>query len=171
MKAKKIFKIVVIALAVLFVGFYGVRLVKKIQKNYQIARSRGAMPQFRFTTLDHHPFTKQSLSDSLGTVIFELYAPGCSHCQNMAKSFAANQDRIKNMEILMVTPYSDSAEVEAFIKEYNLESLPNTRFLLDPERQFFNIFGLTGTPYFYIYKDNVLKKVVRGEADVKEVLD
>lgn len=168
---KRILEIAVIVAVIFAGGYYGGKILRNISQKYRTARIKASVPKFSFTTLENKKFTNKDLTNPNGKIIFEVYAPGCSHCQKMAQRFAKNKDRIKDMEVLMVTPFGDSAKVSEFIKTFGLDSLPNTRFLLDTKNEFYNIFGRTGTPYFYIYENNKLANTIRGETDINNILN
>lgn len=167
---KKGILITVIVAVGLVLGNYLFKAVNNIRLKNAIDKNTATIPQFNFTTADDHNFTKKDLRDTLGTVIFEVFSPDCSHCQKMADSLIKYKDRLINMELVMVTPFGDSASVSQFITDHHLELLPDTHFLLDTKATFFKIFGYTGVPSFFVYKENKLVKKIRGETKVENLI-
>lgn len=113
---KKGVLITVIVAVGLVLGNYLFKAVNTVRLKNRIDKNIAAIPRFNFTTTDNHHFTKKDLRDTLRAIIFELFSPDCSHCQKMADSLVKHKDRLANTELVMVTPFRDSASVVQFIK-------------------------------------------------------
>lgn len=168
---RKVIRIIIYIIAFLLIGYLGYKIVFAIKFKQQVAENTAAIPQFQFTTIQHQPFTKQNLIDTLGNVIIELFSPDCYHCQYMAESFVKNKKKLKNMEIIMVTPFGDSSSIALFIETYRLNTLENIQVLLDSKAEFFKIFGNSVVPSFYVYKNNKLVKSIKGETKIENLLN
>lgn len=107
----------------------------------------------------------------MGNVIIQLFSPDCEHCQYMAQNFIKNKEKLKNIEIVMVTPFGDSTSVVKFAQTYQLNSLTNVHLLLDTKADFFKIFGSSLVPSFYVYKNNKLVKSIKGETKIENLLN
>lgn len=168
---KKIFRILVIVIALITVSYFSYRIINRIQENEKMAEKRATIPQFSFVSTQNKPFTKQNISDTLGSIIMELFSPDCEHCQYMAKTMVKNKEKFQDIEILMVTPFGDSSKVTEFAQAYQLNALPNVHILLDPKMEFPKIFGSALVPSFYIYKQNRLVKSINGETKIENLLE
>lgn len=167
----KSFKILILCLVVGVISYLLYHITITIQNNKYLAENIASIPQFSFTTLNQQTFSKQNLPDTLGKVIIELFSPDCEHCKYMAKTLVANKDRFRDTEIIMITPFGDSASVSEFIKTYQLTSLVKAHFLLDKKFDFPNIFGTSVVPSFFIYDNNKLVRQIKGETKIENLLD
>lgn len=168
---RKVLKVIISIVAIFLVGYLVYQIVHKLNIKKQIAESTATIPQFSFSTIQHQPFTKKNISDTLGKVIIQLFSPDCEHCQFMAQSFVKNKEKLKGIEILMVTPFGDSSSVMKFSHEYGLDSLSNVQLLLDTHADFFKIFGSSLVPSFYVYKNNKIVKSIKGETKIENLLN
>lgn len=168
---RKIIRIILFIAAFLVIGYFVYQIVHKIKIKKEVAENTATIPNFRFRTIQHQPFNKQNISDTLGNVIIQLFSPDCEHCQYMAESFLKNKEKLSDIEIIMVTPFGDSSSVAQFSKIYHLDSLKNVHLLLDTKAAFFKIFGSSIVPSFYVYKNNKLVKTVKGETKIENLLN
>jgi thiol-disulfide isomerase/thioredoxin len=165
------FKKLLIFGIILSMVFISYKIISTINLKKQIAENIVTIPKFSFTTIQHSSFTKQNIPDTLGTIIIQLFSPDCEHCQYMAQSFVKNKEKLRNVEIIMVTPFGDSSSVEKFSHDYGLDSLSNVHLLLDTHDDFFKIFGSSLVPSFYVYKNNKLIKSIKGEIKIENLLN
>ena len=168
---RKIIRITVFSAAFLVIGYFVYKIVHKINIKKQVAENTATIPQFSFSTIQHRPFTKQNIDDTLGNVIIQLFSPDCEQCQYMAESFVKNKEKLKDIEIIMVTPFGDSSSVAQFAQTYQLNTLSNVHLLLDTKGAFYKIFGSSLIPCFYVYKNNKLVKSIKGETRIENLLN
>lgn len=168
---RKVIQITLFIAAFLVIGYFVYKIVHKINLVSQIAENTATIPQFNFNTIQHHTFTKQDIGDTLGNVIIQLFSPDCEHCQYMAQSLVKNKEKLKDIEIIMITPFGDSSSAAQFAQTYHLNSLKNVHLLLDTKAAFFKIFGSSLVPSFYVYKNNKLVKSIKGETKIENLLN
>ena len=168
---KTAIKTVLILLVLFTVGWFGYKTVRSIQRKNRAELTTATIPQFTFQTLAHQHFSKQSIADTLGNVVFMLFSPDCEHCQYMAQSMVAHKEEIQNTQFIMVTPFGDSAAVAQFEQTYKLNTLPNVQLLLDEKADFPKTFGATLTPSFFVYKNNRLVKNIKGETKIENLVN
>ena len=168
---RKIIRITLFIAAIFIVAYFVYKIVHTINIKNQIFEKTATIPQFSFNTIQHHIFTKQNIDDTLGNVIIQLFSPDCEHCQYMAESFVKNKEKLKDIEIIMVTPFGDSSSVAQFAQTYHLDSLKNVHLLLDTKAAFFKMFGSSLVPSFYVYKNNKLVKTIKGETKIENLLN
>ncbi|OIQ63095.1 thioredoxin [mine drainage metagenome] len=163
-------KIGFIVLILFTVVLLGYKTISKFQFLQRVALNTVTIPQFTFETLQRQNFGKQNIKDSLGNVIIMLFSPDCDHCQYMAHSLVKNNEKIKKIQFLMVTPFADGALVNRFGQTYGLNALPNVQLLIDTKGDFPKIFGTAIVPSFYVYKGNKLIKSIKGETKIQNLL-
>ena len=168
---KKVLQIAISIIVIFTLSYFIHKIVHTINLKKQIAQNTTTIPQFTFSTIQHQPFTKQNIGDTLGNVIIQLFSPDCEHCQYMAQSFVKNKEKLKGIEIFMVTPLGDSSAVAQFANTYQLNTLSNVHLLLDTKANFFKIFGTSLVPSFYVYKNNRLIKNIKGETKIENLLN
>lgn len=126
------------------------------------------MPEFNFSTMQNKPFTKKD-AEGENRVIIGLFDPDCDHCQSMMKMIVAKKEQLKNVKVLMIT-WADSLSAQKFIKAYKLNQLNNLTILRDKKIQFYNLFGTSIVPSFFIYENGILIKKYTGETTFKNLL-
>lgn len=168
---RRLIKILLIAVVLFVIGYFGYKTVYKIQMQKQAALNTATIPQFTFETINHQSFGRQNIKDTLGNVDIMLFSPDCEHCQYMAQSMVQHKEQIKNIQFIMVTPFGDSASVAQFAQTYGLNALPNVQLLLDTKVAFPKIFGSSLVPSFYVYKNNRLVKGIKGETRMENLLN
>jgi len=156
---------IIIGIGIIF-GNYAYKVFHKLNDRNRIARNIATLPQFNFVTLQNEDFTKKDLEDTLGKIIVQVFSPDCSHCQKMADSLVKYRADFSDVEMIMVTPFADSAAVARFVAEHHLDKLSGAYFLLDPKAEFFKTFGYTGVPTFFLYNKNKLVKMIKGETKI-----
>jgi thioredoxin-related protein len=57
-------------------------------------------------------------------VVFILFNPDCSHCQEMTSEMVGHKDQLSGIHIVMITLNSVS-EMNAFVEKYALKEMPN----------------------------------------------
>lgn len=168
---KKNLKPIIVIIIVLVAGFMMLSTVNYLSKSRKIDEQVAIVPQFSFTTLEGETFSNRNLKDSLSNIIINLFSPDCEHCQHMAMAITHHLERLKNWEILMVTPFSDSNTIARFVTKYRIDSFPNLHLLIDKEANVFKIFGSSVVPTFFIYKENKLVKKIKGETKIENLFN
>lgn len=168
---RKIIGIILLVFSFLVIGYLVYQINHKINIKNRVAENIITIPQFSFSTIQHQTFTKQNIRDTLGNVIIQLFSPDCEHCQYMAQSMVKNKEKLKDIEIIMVTPFADSSSAAQFAQTYQLNTLKNVHLLLDNKAAFFKIFGSSLVPSFYVYKNNKLVKAIKGETKIENLLN
>ena len=152
-----------IVLAILFgsIIFIANKIIEKKKGEEIIA----TIPKFSFLTIKKNPFSKNNIDLNKSRIIINHFSPSCEHCQYMAGEFLKDSQKLKDIEILMITS-SDSASTAKFRNNYKLSLLPNIIILRDTNYQFQKTFGTGVVPSFFIYEHNKLVKKVIGETKI-----
>ncbi len=102
--------------------------------------------------------------------IINHFSPSCEHCQYMANKYIKDSQKLKDIQILMVTS-ADSLATVKFNNDYKLSLLPNVVILRDTNYQFQRIFGTGIVPSFFIYEHNKLVKKIIGETKIDNLIN
>jgi len=145
-------------------------IVKKINEKNRVASIIAKTPEFSFLTLDNHSFSNENIENSKSRLILNLFNPNCENCQYMAGEFLKDSQKLKDVQILMITS-ADSASVAKFNGDYKLSLLPNIIILRDTNYQFQKTFGTGVVPSFFIYEQNKLVKKVIGETIIDNLIN
>jgi hypothetical protein len=159
--AAALFLIIVILVA----GIY--RVWKRKSNAESTSRS---IPQMRFEALDGGSFSTAELPAGK-CVIINYFDPGCGTCQYMTGEIARQRDRLQDVSLVMISQ-GDRAATAEFARRYHVDHAPDIRILLEGNGSFFNIFGTSVTPAYFIYsKEGRLKKRLLGEFDINQLLN
>ena len=145
-------------------------LLNKINEKNKAESIIAKTPEFSFLTLDNHSFSDKNIENSKSRLILNHFSPNCEHCQYMAGEFIKDSQKLKDVQILMITS-ADSASVAKFNSEYKLSLLPNIIILRDTNYQFQKTFGTGVVPSFFIYEQNKLVKKVIGETIIDNLIN
>ena len=100
---KKIIKIVLFVILILFLGFMLNGIVKKIKQKKLIAEQIHTIPQFSFiNTLNQTVYTNDSIEIDMACLIVS-YNSDCDHCQYEAEQISKHIEQFKNYQIIMVS--------------------------------------------------------------------
>lgn len=166
---KKIIKIVLFVVLILFLGYMLNGIVRNIKQKKIIAEQIESIPQFSFiNSSNHNVYTNDSIElDKACLIIY--YNSDCDHCQYEAEQISKHIKQFKTHQILMIS-FEPIENILAFREKYNLETEIIT-FLQDPKYEFDDIFGNSPIPTSFIYNKN--KKLVnqfKGEVKIEALL-
>jgi thiol-disulfide isomerase/thioredoxin len=145
-------------------------LLKKINEKNRAESIIAKTPEFSFLTLDNHSFSDKNIENRTSRLVLNHFNPNCEHCQYMAGEFIKDSQKIKNIQILMITS-ADSGSAAKFNSDYKLSLLPNIIILRDTNYQFQKTFGTGVVPSFFIYQQNKLVKKVIGETIIDNLIN
>lgn len=128
------------------------------------------IPEFSFLTLNNHSFSDKNIENRESRLILNHFSPNCEHCQYMTGEFLKDSQKIKDIQILMITS-ADSLSAAKFNSDYKLSLLPNIIILRDTNYQFQKTFGTGVVPSFFIYEQNKLVKKVIGETIIDNLIN
>lgn len=145
-------------------------LLKKINEKNRAVSIIAKTPEFSFLTLDNHSFSDKNIENRKSRLILNHFNPNCEHCQYMAGEFIKDSQKLKDVQILMITS-ADSTSVAKFNSDYKLSLLSNIIILRDTNYQFHKKFGTGVVPSFFIYEQNKLIKKVIGETIIDNLIN
>ena len=115
-------------------------------------------------------FSDKNIKNRKLRLILNHFSPTCEHCQYMASEFLKDSQKLKDVQLLMITS-ADSASAAKFNSDYKLSLLPNIIILRDTNYQFQKTFGTGVVPSFFIYEHNKLVKKVIGETTIENLIN
>ena len=145
-------------------------LLKKINEKNRAETIIAKTPEFSFLTFDNHSFSNKNIENRKSRLILNHFSPNCEHCQYMASEFLKDSQKLKDVQILMITS-ADSTSAAKFNSDYKLSLLPNITILRDTNYQFQKTFGTGVVPSFFIYEQNKLVKKVIGETIIDNLIN
>lgn len=126
------------------------------------------MPEFSFVKMQGEGiFTNKDLKKNKKTLIV-LFSPECIHCLFAMEHLNNNFDRLKDLNIVLVSEY-EKDNVVAFLEKNASKFLNNkaVEILHDTEYEFGPIFQPTSIPTFYLYDaKNELITIKKGSVEV-----
>ena len=159
-----------ITVVLLFILVSCLFIIKKVNEKNKAESIIAKTPEFSFLTLDNHSFSDKNIENRKSRLILNHFSPNCEHCQYMAGEFLKDSQKLKDVQILMITS-ADSASVAKFNGDYKLSLLPNIIILRDTNYQFQKTFGTGVVPSFFIYEQNKLVKKVIGETIIDNLIN
>ncbi|MEC3879853.1 peroxiredoxin family protein [Parapedobacter sp. 10938] len=132
-----------------------------------------SIPDFTFYILKSGiRFTKDDLAKT-GNIVFVLFDPTCSHCQQEANDIGKHYDQVKDANFYFVS-MNDPALMASFLDTWAkpLVGKENVEVLYDRGADFINKFHLPSQyPATYVYgAGGELKEFWNGERDVNEIV-
>lgn len=129
------------------------------------------VPQFSvFKAPDSSLFTRSDLKKNK-PVIFFVFSPECGHCQHETELMIKNIDKLKGVQILMVTylPYNEMID---FYNNYKLNRFSNITVARDAAFFFPVYFKVKNFPSFYIYdKRGNFRQFLEGDVGIDKILN
>ncbi len=166
---KKVIKIVLFVVLILFLGYMLNVIVKKIKHRNLITEQIQSIPQFLFiNSLNQNVYTDDSIEIDKACLII-YYNSECDHCNYEAEEISKHSEQFEDYQVIMIS-YEPIENILAFREKYKLNHTFIT-FLQDSQYQFDNIFGHSPIPTSFIYnKDKKLVKQFKGEVKVEALL-
>ena len=151
--------------AVVVISFLAFGFVA-ITSHLSSQREHAEIPEFSFATLEGEEFTKADLNGGR-PVIFVYANAECESCEEAAALLAAHKDELKSAQFVMVFP-NDVIEVERYFEKVReIHELDNFVFVIDPYKNFRQLFGPGDFPSFFVYdKDGNFVAMIAGLSDI-----
>ncbi|WP_443939548.1 TlpA family protein disulfide reductase [Pedobacter sp. MW01-1-1] len=135
------------------------------------AQQPSILPQFTFFKLDGKPFSSKDLKPGKKN-LFMLFDCTCEHCQRETKVLNANYNKLKGINIYMIT-LDEAFIIPQFFTSYapGLDKKPNLTVLQDKNQLFIPTFLPSKYPAMYLYSEgNKLMVYNAGDGGIKKVL-
>lgn len=111
------------------------------------------IPEFNLAKMpDSSVFVNSSLQKDKPTVLI-FFAPDCDHCQNATKEMTAKMDKLKDVQIVMVS-WMDVSFIKKFYADYKLADYPNITVTRDPLYKLLQYYGVHSIPDVFVYDKN-----------------
>jgi thioredoxin-related protein len=104
-------------------------------------------------------------------ILFMIFSPDCSHCQQETKELIAHMNELKNVQILMIT-YQPLSMMKDFISNYGLAKYSNIVVGKDIYYITIGFFDIHKIPYLAMYnKKGKLIEGIEGTLPIAELVD
>lgn len=141
------------------------------QKNTQVPKD---IPEFTFYTVDRDaPFTRNNLANNGKNIVFLFFDPGCSHCQQEARTLGKNYNKVKNINFYFVAMQEKNL-INAFMAMYadELKGKKNVLVLHDKNYEFIGKFKPTRYPATFVFgTDKKLKAYWDGDKTEQDMIN
>lgn len=165
MKKKFIIYIYSVIIVILLSCFF---LSKEIIKKNNVEAKITSIPEMLFIEINNNIFSNRNIDQNKSRIIINHFSPTCEHCQYMASEYIKDSQKLKDIQILMITS-ADSLATSKFYNDYKLSLLSNIVILRDTDYQFQKTFETSIVPSFFIYEHNKLVKKVIGETKIENL--
>ncbi|MDR0834765.1 MAG: thioredoxin family protein [Candidatus Symbiothrix sp.] len=161
---KKILKLSVYGIVIFFILFLGIHSVSKI-KDKQLAKENIQIfkPFCAQNIVTSTEFCTNSLLNK--PIIVMFMHPECDFCQEEIKQLKENQEKLKNVYILLITS-APIKQAQKFYEDQELFQLTNVQFLSDENTKLSDYFDANVIPSIFVY-NNKLKLVHKCIGEIK----
>ena len=109
-----------------------------------------AIPAFNIRKVpDSSSFTNNLLQKDKPTVLI-FFNPDCEHCQDATKKMVSKIDKLKDVQILMVSVL-DYKLVKKFYEDYKIADYPNITMARDGKYELPRFYNIYSIPDVYVY--------------------
>ncbi len=167
----KVFKLVIIGLLLLVVGYLIYNVTAGYKKSKIAEQKAQTLPNVQFTSLEGVLVNLQSYDKTIPLIIIYFH-PECEHCQYEAGEIGQNAAAFKNCQLVMVTADDSLKRINQFCNNYHLWEVDNLEVLQDKKYLFKKTFGKAVVPSVYIYNsERKLKKKFLGETKPEAIIN
>ena len=100
-----------------------------------------------------------------------FFSPDCEFCRQELKGIIDNRKSFRNVDWVFVT-LSPQEELEEFLLEYPLQSVPEARICIEEWPELFGALDVTAPPSIFIYDaEGLLEHYKRGAVSIKTILE
>lgn len=118
----------------------------------------------KFETLSGSAFNEKVLINNRPTLIM-FFDPDCHDCDIMTKRILKYYSEFSSLNILMISE-AEIANVNEFVKNYNLSKFSNITILLDREEIMYKDYGINSVPSFVLYNSDLkLEQIITEPFD------
>jgi len=161
----RIFIVIIIVFVLVFIMSIAKLIVAKEQQEKFISQ----IPIFSFTDMNGKSFSNRHINENNQKFIINYFSPNCEHCQSMARQYVRDSNKLKNVQIMMVTSSIRQLAVK-FINDYEIKRLSNVNVVIDTNYQFQQIFKKGVVPSFFIYEKDQLVNQLIGDVKIDLLL-
>jgi thiol-disulfide isomerase/thioredoxin len=103
-------------------------------------------------------------------VLIMMFSPDCDHCQHEAEQLVANAEKLKDIQLVMITT-APIYRMTEFANKYGLTGLKNVVVAKDPYYLLPPFFDMRNYPFLALYnKKGELIRVFEGSVSVEKLL-
>ena len=148
MNSKNIRRLLQLAILLVVLVTAGILLFRNLpESDKKPDRSR---PSFSFNSLGNEKI-KSSDYDGKKLVI-SYFNPACGHCQALAKDIVQRKAAFQGVSFLFISK-AELTDIESFIADQALLSLPSAKFARVQREEFYNFFGEEYVPLVLAYDE------------------
>lgn len=128
------------------------------------------VPPFEMTLINGKTFSEKDLKKNKPVLIF-MFLPDCKYCHLEMNLIAAEMEKLKHVQIIMVTSGSKE-EMITYYQQAGFDKFPNIKMGWQPNRALLGFYGLEYFPGLYLYsKENKIVYHHEGTIPVDTLLN
>jgi len=109
-----------------------------------------SLPSIRILLSDSATLYTKAQIPAGKPVVFMIFSPDCSHCQDETQELKAHMDELKDVQIVMIT-FHPLWQMNDFISKYGLAAYKNIVVGKDIDYMTMDFYGLHKIPYLALY--------------------
>jgi thioredoxin-related protein len=166
---KKFLKLSIYSLVAFLILLFGIRSISKIKEKKLTEENIQIFPSFYTASIiSDHEFCTDSLPNK--PVLLMFISPDCDFCQAEIKQLKAEQDKLKDIFILLITS-APKKQAYNFYTNQKLSQLTNLQFLSDEDMKISDYFDVNIIPSIFLYnKDRKLIHKYKGEVKIETLI-
>lgn len=166
---RKVIGIIIFVIAIGILIFLVYKIVTKARNQKEHERIVQTLPSCNFDLICGQKLASKQIKNKPAVVVF--YNPGCNHCEYEGEMFYANKNRLKDIDIVMISS-SPTDSIRAYVNRHKLNDVLNFYFVTDSRYEAFLLWNVKTIPSVYIYnKEGVMVKLFNGEVKLDAILD
>ncbi|OPC20573.1 hypothetical protein BAX95_09375 [Elizabethkingia meningoseptica] len=150
MKKNRTLKILAVLIPVIFIGAM-IYLFNRVQDKKERVDNLQQLPSFTVTSIEGATISAKDFSK--GKKVLVYFSPECHICQTEAEELSNIYSKHPNVQWIFIG--SDPIpEIKAFAERYQLYAKENIIWARDTDAKVYQVFGMSGVPYFLAYDEN-----------------
>lgn len=148
----------------------GIMFFLTLEKHNTLIAGIKHIPNILLSTIDGKDFYLAELQSKRKTAIL-FFSPECEFCKKEIEGIIERNGECQNVQWVFIT-IAQPEELEPFLKEYPIESIPNAFLLREVFPEMHIKFDVTAPPSLFIYDEHgKLIKEHRGATSIKTIVE
>lgn len=166
---KKYLKIIIPAIGIGLLMFFGYQIVAKIRHKKQIAENIKTIPVFKYQNVNGGVFSNKNLKIQTPT-LFIYFNSECEFCNNETQMIHENIQKLQNFQLVFIS-FEKPETIKAFAAKYQLLDHDNVHIICDSKITFSTTFDVQSLPCLVLYdKNNNLIEKIKGQTKVETII-
>lgn len=131
------------------------------------SNSRQFLPDISLKSYDGRMFLSKEIEPLTDRTVVIFFSPDCTLCEKEIGEIISCKDSFKDVRWLFITQEILKDELNSFLMNYPIMSIPNAVILLEDWPKYHTMFEVSGPPALFVYdKNGELIHSVRGSVSI-----